>query len=146
MQKNIWPIGIAAFLLVFACGLVFFVMAALRKPDHLVRADYYEHEITYQQHIERELRAAGVSTGEVARVVPGTGLVITLPPTASNGMVEIFRPSDASLDRREPYAPGPDGRHVVAVTNLLPGRWRVRLAWLQDGHACYRETLIQVTP
>ena len=145
-MKNIWPIGITAFLTLFAGGLVVFVMAALRKPDQLVRADYYDHEITYQQHINRELNAAEVKADDVARFVPGTGLVISLPAGASNGVFQLYRPSEAGLDRTEPYAPGADGHQVIPSASLRPGTWRVRLDWSQDGQPCYREVRFQVTP
>lgn len=145
-MKNPWPIGITLFFVVFAGGIAAFVVAALRKPDGLVRSDYYEHEIAYQQQIDKELRTAQAGAKSPAAFVPGTGLVVALPAGAAEGSVELYRPSDAAMDRTIPYAPGPDGRLVIPPAAIAPGVWRVRINWKQDGHACYAENRIQVTP
>jgi hypothetical protein len=145
-MKNAWPIGIALFLVVFAGGLVVFVMAALRKPEQLVRSDYYEHEIAYQQHIDRELGAADLQMADLVRLVPGTGMVVTLPAGSTQGVIHLYRPSDARLDREWTYAPGADGRHVIAATDLAPGTWRIRLTWLLAGRESYKETLLTLAP
>lgn len=145
-MKNAWPIGITLFFVVFAGGLAVFVRAALRQPEHLVRADYYEHEITYQQHINRELEAADIPVAQLARFEPGTGLLVTLPPDAAEGKINLYRPSDAALDRTIPYQPGPDGRHLVPAAEFQAGAWRARLDWKQAGRACYKELLFQAAP
>lgn len=143
-MKNPWPLGITLFFIVFAGGIAAFVVAALRKPDGLVRSDYYEHEIEYQQQIDKELRTAKAGVASPAAYVPGTGLVVALPTGAVDGVVELYRPSDAAMDKVIPYAPGPDGRQVIPPAGLAAGVWRVRLNWKQDGRPCYAESRIQV--
>lgn len=146
MTKHIWPIGIAAVFVLFAGGLAVFVAAAVRQPEHLVRPDYYAHEVAYQQHIDRELGAAQLKVTDLVRLVPGEGLVVTLPAGSTQGVINLYRPSDARQDLEFAYAPGADGRHVIAVAGLAPGTWRARLNWLLAGRACYKETLLTIAP
>ena len=145
-MKNVWPLGITLFFVVFGAGLAVFIMAALRQPDQLVRPDYYEHEIQYQKQIDRELGSSGVAAADVAHFVPGQGLVIALPPGATHASLHLYRPSDASLDRSEPYAPGADGRQIIPAGSLRAGFWRVRLDWQAAGTDCFKEVSFQVSP
>src|SRR5689334_7982124 len=101
--RNPWPIVITAFFVVFFCGLVSFIVFASTQHVDLVRADYYEQEIRYQQQLDRVKRTAQMGP-QVAVTYNQSQkqLTVQLPQNhvkASTGQIHLYRPSDARLDR-----------------------------------------------
>ena len=47
------PIAIGTFFLFFFASLLVFVVYATRQKDDLVRADYYEQEMRFQEQVDR---------------------------------------------------------------------------------------------
>jgi hypothetical protein len=144
-MRNPWPIAITAVCVGFAAAMATFATFAMRHQDDLVRKDYYDHEIAYQQHMDRELEAAAWKAEDLIRM-EAAGVVISLPTGATRGEVQLYRPSDASLDRRLTLDPDAAGRAVLPVAGLAAGLWRVRLEWRQAGRVCFKERDVQVTP
>ena len=65
IRRNPWPYAIIGWFLIFGSAMAAWVVVAVRNDPDLVRADYYEHEIGYQKHIDRLNRTAAFS-GEVS--------------------------------------------------------------------------------
>ena len=133
-----WPIGITAFLLVFAGCVAGYIVFALRQQNDLVRADYYEEEIRYQTQMNRinRTRALGLAAAVASDVSIGELWVrVPLPHlgTMSAGTIQLYRPSDAGRDRTVKLAPSADGRQVVSLAGMEPGLWRARVRWASGG-------------
>jgi nitrogen fixation protein FixH len=45
------------------------------------------------------------------------------------GSIQLYRPSDASLDQNVALAVGKDGDQKIDATKLRPGLWKVRITW-----------------
>lgn len=145
-MKNPWPAGITIVIVLFALGMALMVRIAVRNPEDLVREDHYERAVHYQQELDRESAASPIAADSLARFIPGTGLLITLPAGAVAGRVQLYRPSDAKRDRTLDYTPAPDGHQVIPAAALQPGRWRVRLMWMRDGVAAQKEVTFYASP
>ena len=148
MKKNIWPIAIIAYFFVFITGVVTWVSFALRHDDQLVRPDYYEHEIKYQDQIERVIRTS--TTGAAILYLPAeNAIVIQLPPEMPSksleGTIHLYRPSDARLDQRLALTPAVDGTQRLNVNNLQGGHWKVRVNWKCNSQEYFLEKPITVT-
>src|SRR5947207_839195 len=59
-RRNPWPIAIIAYFAVFISFIVTFIVWASHQRVDLVRADYYEAEIKFQQQIDRVERSRPV--------------------------------------------------------------------------------------
>ena len=148
-MRNPWPIGLAVFISACAATMAGFVVFSTRHRTDLVSPDYYAREIAYQQHIDREQRADGLSAAEVIRYDHATrSLLVALPADraslVSEGAVELYRPADAGRDRRTPLALGADGRQSIPAADLARGLWRVRLGWTEAGRACALEGTVMI--
>lgn len=137
----IWPTCIIAFFVVFIAGLLTFIVFASTQRNDLVRPDYYEAEIRYQQQIDRIQRTRSM-TEPVAILYDGPHRRITIQlPTAharaSSGLVHLYRPSDSRLDRELPLALDAEGRQHLDTAPLRSGLWKVRVQWSVGGEDFY---------
>jgi len=143
-SPNLWPYAIIAWFVLFALALAVWVTVALRQNMDLVRSDYYEEEMRFQQHLDRLNRSAGLQSRVTLGYDPGPRLVtLRLPATAvaspTTGRIQFYRPSNAALDFELPLAVDAAGVQQLDVSSVRGGQWRVRVTWSAvPGAARYR--------
>ena len=139
MKRNLWPYAITAYFVLFITGVITWVVFAVHHEDQLVRPDYYEHEMRFQQQIDRAARTAALGSGvQVTYQLAEQTLRLTLPgQETSGGTVRLYRPSDAKLDRSVKLELDARGSQTIDVAGLEPGLWKVRLSWSTDGNEYY---------
>ncbi len=132
-SQNPWPVALVVFFILFASYIVGFVIFACRQKMDLVRADYYDQEIRFQQQIDRVQRSAPVlADAGIDYDRAGDLVTVSLPAVKQNdisGTVSFYRPSDAGLDSNVPLGLDPAGRQSVSVRSLRAGLWKVRVQW-----------------
>lgn len=141
---NPWPIAIVLYFVLFISGIVAWIAFAMRNDMELVRPDYYEQEIRYQQQIDRQNRAALLGDQLEVRFRPEQKtLTIGLPKTPGEesvtGEIHLYRPSDSRLDRHIPLALDRYNAQTVELGALQAGLWKVRLAWVSGGAEYYHD-------
>lgn len=136
--QNLWPAAIIGAFALFISGTISLIVLASSQREDLVCANYYEQEIGYQQHIDSREHARQL--GGRARVVfdPAAKQLCVLLPSEQLrdgvvGRVQLYRPAAASMDRQFNLLPGPDGAQTIQLPDLLPGLWKVRVAWTSSG-------------
>ncbi len=139
-----WGKGILITIIAFVAFIMTLVVISVKQDDiHLVTENYYEKEIKYQDQIERE-KAAGKLGRDVLVFDPtGKSMVLDLP-IGSKGNLQLFRPSDASLDQEVELDITAEGKTTVALDQLKPGYWRVQLTWTENGVEFYQEKKINL--
>ncbi len=146
---NPWPWAIIAYFVVFISAVVGYTSFAMRQKMDLVRADYYEEELRFQQRIDSTARTRQIgSTVTVSYDAPSGQLLIGIPTATADaikgtGKVELYRPSDARLDRHLEFSLQNLATQKVTARDLLPGLWRVRLTWgPETARFLHEETLV----
>ena len=140
MKNNPWPYAIAAYFLVFIAGMVAWVSFAMGHNDQLVRPDYYEHEIKYQDHIDTVARTAAVKPDiDVNYDLGKQTIAIHLPVHTLEGRIQLYRPSDLKLDVQLPLALDEANRQEIDVHKLKTGLWKLRLSWKAGDQDYYFE-------
>lgn len=140
MARLNWGTGIAAVYAVFAASTLGFVGFAMSRPVDLVSPDYYQRSLRQDQRMEAIDNARRLGPALSVTVEPATQrLSVTLPGTAPSGSLTLYRPSDASSDRRLPLALS-NGRQSVDTAGMAAGHWVVQLDWTADGRSFYYET------
>jgi hypothetical protein len=137
-----WGKGILVTIIAFVSFILVLVTISIRQDDiHLVTENYYEEEIKYQEHIQREKATA--SLGRDVLLLDSHAKVIRLDlPIGAEGSLHFFRPSDARLDRKIPIIITNLGGSEIPLGSLLPGYWRVQLNWTENGVNYYQEKKI----
>jgi hypothetical protein len=137
-KHNSWPCAIIVHFIVFASALIAWITYAVQQNMDLVRLDYYEEEIRYQQQLDRLNRTQNLH-GKVSVAYDPTqqAIVLTLPAAHArqqlSGRIQFYRPSDASLDYTEPLTVKADGTQRLDPRNLRPGLWKIRVQWTAAG-------------
>ncbi len=139
---NPWPYSLAAFLILFGGGMIGFAFLAVRHHQDLVRPDYYEYEIRYQEQMDRVVRTQALDE-QVRIALANNGRTLELQvPAGAEGTVQLYRPADARLDRQFPLAVDAAGQQQVELTGLNPGLWKVRMHWRVRGADYYRDAAV----
>lgn len=136
MKKNLWPYGIILAFVLFISGTIGLIVMASTQHEDLVSKNYYEQELRYQSRLDSLERAASSGASLVYDAVERR-IVVALPVspshTSTSGTVQLYRPSEAGLDREITLQPGGDGRQSIDVRALQSGLWKVRVCWSADG-------------
>lgn len=143
-SRNPWPIAIVAWFVFFTVATVALVILATHQREDLVREDYYDEEVRFQQQIDRMNRTARVASGVAVRYdIAAQNLVVTLPADQArrspSGQITLYRPSDSRLDQELPLALEADGIQRIDVSHLQTGLWKVRLRWDVSGDEFYSD-------
>jgi hypothetical protein len=130
--RSLWPYAIMIWMALFATGIFSFIVVAQRNHVDLVGPDYYDQEIKFQQQIDRVANTRSVKREISIRYNAGE-IDIALPPEharqSPTGSIQLYRPSDASLDQQVTLAVGKNGDQKIDATKLRPGLWKVRITW-----------------
>ncbi|MBP9901541.1 MAG: FixH family protein [Verrucomicrobia subdivision 3 bacterium] len=135
--RNPWPIAITAFFVTAILFFIAFIGFAMRQREDLVSTDYYEREIRYQSQLDSMNRSQSLAAQAVVTFEPAQrAIVITLPAAqtrGATGSIQLYRPSDARLDRNVALALNAEGIQRLDARELPDGLWKVRVKWSADG-------------
>jgi nitrogen fixation protein FixH len=144
MKRNLWPLAILLYFVVFISALVVWIVFATHNDPQLVRKDYYEQELSFQRQIDGERRASTVDL-KLEYDNSTQSLAVSLPSEATKASLYLYRPSNAKLDREFALSLA-DGGDKIDVRGLEAGLWKVRLTWTAGGLEYLRETTIIFAP
>ncbi|HEX5218727.1 MAG TPA: FixH family protein [Verrucomicrobiae bacterium] len=148
-SRNLWPASIIGFFVLAIIFLVTFVAWAMRQREGLVSADYYEQEVRYQQQLDSMNRSQSIAAQMVVTFDPMQQVInVALPReqrTGANGVVHLYRPSDARLDREMALAIDENGVQKVDAKTLENGLWKVRVKWNSGGQEYFVDQPVIVT-
>lgn len=147
-RLNLWPYAIVTYFVVFISCVVAFIAWSVHQNMDLVRSDYYEQEIRYQDQIERLKRTQPLNAEvNVAYDLARQRITVTLPTThvaQAKGRIHFYRPSDAKLDRDFPLNLAADATQTLDAKLLHPGQYKVRVEWSSDGQEFFFDRSIVV--
>lgn len=147
-QFSPWPYAIIGYFIVFITGIAVFITWAVTQDMDLVRKDYYDHEILFQQQIDRQKRTAELGAQvAVNHDTARQGITVQIPTSqtaGASGTIYFYRPSDAKLDHAVRLAPAADGTQQVSVESLRAGLWKVAVQWTTGGQEYYLERSIVI--
>ncbi|NVK48850.1 MAG: FixH family protein [Cyclobacteriaceae bacterium] len=137
-----WGKGILLSIIAFIGIIMTMVVISVRMEGiELVRDNYYEAEIKYQEQIDKEASTLALDR-EVLRYDTQSKSMILDLPVGAKGNLQLFRPSDASLDKSLSIEINEEGKKQVSIADLKPGYWRVQLNWIENGVEYYQEKKI----
>ena len=150
-RPNPWPRAIIAFFVVFISCTVGLIVFASRQNEDLVRADYYDQELAYQKQIDLVKRTQPIA-GDLSVQYDTVAEAVTIALPAgqigkqSFGKIDLYRTSDARLDREIPIGVDGQGVQRVNTKNLAAGLWKMRIQWGVDGVDYFVEKKLEIRP
>ena len=135
---NAWPFSIVGFFGLAIVAAVVWVVFCIGHGTDLVAADYYEQEVAYQDQLDRMERVRDLSgRAGVTYRMEENSILIQLPTEHASaglqGMIHLYRPSQANLDKTLPVKVTNAGEQLLDASTLLPGLWEVRVQWTALG-------------
>ena len=133
-KRSAWPYAIAVYFAIAITGIACFTTWAVKQNMDLVRSDYYEQEILFQQHLDASARAKGLGANAAIHFDANAHALRVQVPTAHlaqtfSGKVSLYRPSDAKLDQCFELRPNPAGEQFLNMAQFAPGPWKARVEW-----------------
>ncbi len=139
---NPWPLAIIAYFVFFISLTIAGVAWLSHQKMDLVRGDYYDDEIRYQEQLDRIDRTQPFKGRfSVDYNSPEKLILISLPAehggAQSSGRIRLYRPSDEKMDQEIQLALDTNGTQRLEAKNLKSGLWKVRVYWTVQGHDYY---------
>ena len=127
--------------------MFYLVYRSLSTNYELVEKDYYKSELRYQQVIDGTNRVNQLSS-PVKIAQTADGIALELPTEMKNktisGDIWFYCSYDAKRDKKFPLAITPEGMQLFPISNILPGRYIVKVSWNNEGINYFSEKNLTV--
>lgn len=147
MKLN-WGTGIALVYSGFALVMVLFVLRSRQYDPGLVRNDYYNLDLNYQEHMQKKQNAANLAEGLLVHF-DAVQRVIRLRFPANMGMpsgtIKCFRSVNVRDDINMDVKTGSDGQMEIPAAQMPNGLWHLEVDWQASGTKYFHETTLTIT-
>lgn len=139
-----WKYKIAALYIGFVAVILTGVIASTVNRFQLVRTDYYEAEVDYQNRID-DLQNVAFLAEKPTISQSKTAILLHFPTALQNasGEVNLYRPSDNALDQNIPLNLE-NGQQLLNKASVRQGHWIIQLSYEQEGKSYYQEQSLVV--
>lgn len=143
MRKYLnWGTGIIIVIILFLASLAIRLYIAFHREVNLVADDYYPKELIHQEIINKKKNALELRTQIEIRQKPDS-LIIVFPDEFQklkiSGDVNLYRPSDPSLDRNFKIPADSYLRKTFPIKGLKKGKYIVQIDWSANNKSYYQE-------
>jgi len=139
-----WGKGILLTIIGFVALIITMVVISVRMDGiELVTENYYEEEIKFQDQIDKENSALTLDRKVISYDATSKTVLLDLPNGAT-GKLQLFRPSDSTLDKVLNFTAAEEGKTAIPVDNLKSGYWKFQLNWTEGGKDYYEEKKIDL--
>ena len=129
----------------FVAMMVTLVIMSARQDIPMVTEDYYEKDLQYESHMVRVSNSANLEEDVAVVYNQKTQQVtVTFPKdiTDFKGEILCFRPSQEGLDFTLNLDKMEGNTLTFGTSEMLKGRWKVKIDWEGDGEIYYKEIAI----
>lgn len=136
-----WGYKISLLYIGFVAFMIFMVIKSVRQDFYMVRDDYYEADLSYQDKYEQMENAAALQN-EVQLSYDGEGnLVLNFPEAFAqseiSGKIHLYRPSNGNLDQHFEIQKDADNSQIIPAGKLQSGLWELRMECQTQEKAYY---------
>ncbi|MFK8006298.1 MAG: FixH family protein [Saprospiraceae bacterium] len=146
-MKINWGTGITLFYSLFMVTMIYMVYQSTQTNRNLVVENYYEKDLQYQNHLNKISNSQHLKTNlNIQKNGMENRIEFSFPKEIKNvtGEILFYRPSDNSQDKTANIQL--DQNHIFhfSTIHLQKGNWKVKVDWIGDGTAFYKEVNIQI--
>lgn len=142
MKKFDWGYGIATFYILFALVLMGALYASTKVDHSLVKDDYYQLDLEYQDHYDKVERSNSSQLLSIDYKEKDHKVIFRFRSTESpQGTITFYRAADSSLDFKMPIN---SNQMRIDTEKLVEGNWKVNVDWNADGKTYYQEEDIHI--
>ncbi|MGK7370484.1 MAG: FixH family protein [Candidatus Halalkalibacterium sp. M3_1C_030] len=142
-----WGKGLTLVITLFIVTTLSVVGYIISLDYHMVTENHYEKAVNYQEHIDRVEEAGSMADPVEINLLAEKQVVrLHFPKSVSlnnlEGTIELYRPSDSSLDQKFELTLDPNGVQDISSNNLAEGKWLVKVSWSSEGKSFYKQQSI----
>jgi hypothetical protein len=129
----------------FVAMMVTLVIMSARQDIPMVTEDYYEKDLQYETHMVRVANSRNLEQDVTVVYNQKTQQVTVAFPneiTDFSGEILCFRPSQEGLDFTLPIENLKEKTLTFRTSEMIPGRWKVKIDWEGDSEIYYKEIAI----
>lgn len=146
-----WMWGLTATIITCVIFFVGFAIWTFQDDVELVYDNYYEKDVVFDQQIKRVERTKALLFKPIMTFDQSEQKLTLKFPLAMGhipieGSVLMFRPADLHEDRLFTLELVGDSLQTIALPDMLPGLWRIKLNWTSGGEEYYLEQPLSVQP
>lgn len=142
-----WGWGIAVFYSAFVLFLIGNVVFSFFQRTDLVTENYYNEELAYQQTIHKAERAKRLG-GNLNIAQGASTIAIQFPEELRGKKIEgnvlLYRPADASADRKFKLNVNDNNFQVIDSRQLAKGLWVIKIDWSDGDSTYYNEEKVNI--
>ena len=146
-MKFNWGVGITITIIVFMLVSLIFLYFAFNQEVNLVRDDYYEAEVKFNEKLETIKRTAKLSEDLNIRLIQDY-ISIQFPGeidiNKTGGTIFLYRPSDRKLDYEIPIRIDSNSTQLIPTSKMVPGRWQVQIEWNADTNKYFNNKILMI--
>lgn len=146
-MKISWGVGISISIIVFMLLSFWLIYFSFNQDVNLVRDDYYEAEIQYDETMEKVNRTNRLTDNLKISSV-NNSIELQFPKNFNNknisGNIFLFRPSERNKDLTIPIKIDSNYFQSISTNNLIPGMWKIKVDWNIDTLAYQNNEIIMV--
>ncbi|MCY1632851.1 FixH family protein [Marinifilum sp. D737] len=147
MKKLNWGTKLGIMASIYVIGVLIFVGFSTTQKINLVSKDYYPSGVKHQDKINKIRNAQQLETPVSIEQV-GDHIKITFPAGMKSGVkgdIIVYRPADYDLDLKYKLALNDSGVHILNTSNLLKGRYTIKIDWVFNDVPYYKEEAIYLS-
>jgi hypothetical protein len=137
-----WGTGIFIVIVLFVGACVTFIVYSQHEKWSMVEEDYYPKELRHEEKLVK-MRNANALSEQLKVTIEKQNLVVTFPADlhgkAITGSINIYRPSDETLDVILPVATDTALVQLIPLQKLKHGRYVVKIDWTSSGNDYFKE-------
>ncbi|MBI1930933.1 MAG: FixH family protein [Ignavibacteriales bacterium] len=146
-MKVSWGVGITVSIIVFMLISVMFIYIAFNQDVNLVRDDYYEAEVKYNETMEKVKRTSALVDKLKISVIENN-IQLQFPKISKSenidGNILLYRPSERNKDLSITIRPDSNYLQTINTANMLSGMWKVKVDWTADSISYLNDDIIMV--
>ena len=147
-MKISWGVGITIAIIVFTFITLWFVYFSFSHDVNLVREDYYEAEIKFDETKETIERTKNLEENLSIKLAD-KNIKLVFPSQFNHnntlsGAILLYRPSDRALDINKSIKVDSNNVQYISAEPLKSGMWKIKVSWLVDSLSYFNEQIIMV--
>lgn len=137
-----WGNKIFLAFMAFLMFLGVLVYKSFQSQVQLVSPDYYQQEIAFQEQIDKIKNEKALEKSVSIThnwELDEFRIIFPLEMIVETGKLDLYRPSDASMDRSWDLQLDQEHTHKVSTQSLASGLWMVQIEWQDQSKSYYKE-------
>jgi nitrogen fixation protein FixH len=142
-----WGTGITISIILFTIISLWIIYFAFNEDVNLVRDDYYEAEVNFDEKLETIKRTDKLDE-KLKITTYADRIELKFPDNFDylniEGIIKLYRPSNRDKDIQVPIKLDSNSTQIINTDKLLSGLWKIQVDWAVYSDKYFNEKILMV--